>query len=84
MKKGNLLLAMCFLAVSSWTFGQDYAFKVLANKGSNEVKSGDGWLAVKTGTSLKTGDELKISENAYLGLVHSSGKPIEIKASRQL
>jgi len=33
------------------------------------VKSGDGWLAVKTGTSLKTGDELKISENAYLGLV---------------
>jgi hypothetical protein len=79
MKKGNLLLAMCFLAVSSWTFGQDYAFKVLANKGSNEVKSGDGWLAVKTGTSLKTGDELKISENAYLGLVHSSGKPIEIK-----
>ena len=79
MKKGNFLLTVGFLAVSSWTFGQDYAFKVLANKGSNEVKSGDGWLAVKTGTSLKAGDELKISENAYLGLVHSSGKPIEIK-----
>ena len=79
MKKGNILLTVGFLAVSSLTFGQDYAFKVLANKGSNEVKSGDGWLAVKTGTSLKSGDELKISENAYLGLVHSSGKPIEIK-----
>ena len=81
MKKGNILLVVSFLTVSSWSFGQgqDAVFKVLANKGNNEVKSGDGWLAVKTGTSLKKGDELKISENAYMGLVHSSGKPIEIK-----
>jgi hypothetical protein len=54
---------------------------VMANKGSNEVKSGEGWQSVKTGDRLKTGDELKISENSYVALVHSTGKPVEIKQS---
>lgn len=57
----------------------DYAFKVLANKGANEYKSGDTWQPIKTGLSLKVGDELKVSENAYLGLVSSTGKPLELK-----
>ena len=79
MKKGTILLAVGFLTVSSWAFGQDYAFKVLANKGSNEVKSGQSWQSIKTGTSLKLTDELKVSENGYLGLVSSGGKPVELK-----
>jgi hypothetical protein len=72
-----LVLAMTF----SLAQGQDYAFKVLANKGVNEVKSGDSWQPLKTGASLKAGDELKIADNAYLGLVHVSGKPMEVKQS---
>lgn len=52
---------------------------MLANKGANEVKSGDSWQPVKTGAQLKKGDELKISENASVGLVHVSGKPLEVK-----
>ena len=81
MKNGkNLMLVGAFLT-STFVFGQDYTFKVLANKGTNEVKSGDSWQALKTGSSLKAGDELKISENAYLGLVHSSGKPVELKTA---
>ena len=60
-------------------FSQDYAFKVLANKGTNELKSGNNWAPLKTGASLKIEDELKIADNAYLGLVHVSGKPVEIK-----
>jgi hypothetical protein len=81
MKNGRILLvAVGFLVATTFAFGQnDYAFKVLANKGNNEVKSGDSWVAVKTGMSLKKEDELKVSENSYLGLVHASGKPIEIK-----
>jgi hypothetical protein len=51
----------------------------LATKGSNEIKSGDSWQPVKTGASLKSGDELKITENASVGLVHTSGKPLEVK-----
>ena len=28
---------------------------------------------------MKNGDELKIVENAYIGLVYNSGKPLELK-----
>src|SRR6478752_3580469 len=79
MKKGKILLMSGFLFLNVLVYGQDYTFKVLANKGSNEMKSGNTWQAVKTGASLKTGDEIKITENSYLGLVHASGKPMELK-----
>jgi len=59
---------------------QDYAFKVLANKGANEVKSGEAWQPIKTGATLQLSDEIKLSENAYIGLVHKTGKPLELKA----
>jgi hypothetical protein len=62
---------------------QDYAFKVLVNKGQNEVKSGNAWQPVKVGSSLKSLDQLKVSQNAYLGLVHVSGKPLEVKDAGQ-
>lgn len=70
---------LLFVLLTPLAFAQDYAFKVLANKGSNEVKTGADWAPLKTGASLKTGDELKLSENAYIGLVHSTGKPMELK-----
>lgn len=79
MKNKKLFLLSAFLMAYSFVFSQDYAFKVLANKGSNEVKSGDTWQPLKTGASLKPTDEVKLSENAYLGLVHSTGRPIELK-----
>ncbi len=82
MKKGSLLLVGVFFTSFSALFAQgDYAFKVLANKGTNEIKSGDTWMAVKTGASLKKEDELKLSENSYIGLVSVDGKPLELKSS---
>ncbi len=68
-----------FILFTTIASAQDYVFKVLANKGANELKSGADWIPLKTGASLKTGDELRISENAYIGLVHVKGKPKEIK-----
>jgi len=66
--------------MSSVVFGQgDYAFKVLANKGTSEVKVGSSWQAVKIGSSLNLNDEIKVPENAYIGLVHVKGKPLELK-----
>lgn len=65
----------------SYCDAQDYAFKVLVNKGKNELKSGSNWHQLKVGLSLKDADEIKISENSYLGLVHNSGKALEIKQS---
>ena len=72
-------IALLFVLISSFANAQDYAFKVLANKGSNTMKSGADWVPLKTGATLKDGDELKIVENAYLGLVYNSGKPLELK-----
>lgn len=79
MKPRKLSLVLAFVFVSTIVFGQDYAFKVLASKGANEVKSGDSWQPLKTGAALKAGDELKIAQNAYLGLISSEGKPVELR-----
>lgn len=76
-----------FLVLSHFTFvfgvnSQDYAFKVMANKGSNELKTGSAWQALKTGDKLGKDDELKVVENAYVALVHNSGKPLELKEAK--
>ena len=81
MKTNKLIFISSFVLMFSVAIGQDYAFKVLANRGTNEIKSGDTWQAIKTGASLKSADELRLSENAYLGLIHASGKPLEVKES---
>ena len=80
MKTGRVLLGFGFFLLAIAGFSQsEYAFKVLANKGSNEYKSEGAWQAIKTGLTLNVGDELKVSENAYLGLVSVKGKPLELK-----
>lgn len=82
MKKSGILVLVGIFALISGIKAQDYAFKVMANKGSNEVKSGSAWQALKTGDKLNKQDELKVAENSYVALVHSSGKPIELKESK--
>src|SRR5258706_7717392 len=83
MKKGKILAVSGFLLISFLSRAQDEdAFRVLANKGANEVKSGDSWQPLKTGAQLKTGDELKISENASVGLVSKFGRPLEVKEAK--
>jgi hypothetical protein len=83
MKKGQILAVSGLLFISFLAGAQDeYAFRVLANKGANEVKSGDTWHPLKTGAQLKAGDELKISENASVGLVSKFGKPLEVKEAK--
>lgn len=79
MKKGRILLIVGFLACTLFSQAQNYTFRVLTNKGANEIRVGDTWQPVKTGASLNIGDELKITENATVGLVHKSGKPLEEK-----
>jgi hypothetical protein len=79
MKTVYSLLLLIVTFAWSTANAQDYVFKVLANRGENQVKTQGTWKPVKTGTSLKSGDELKVSENAYVGLVHTTGKTYEIK-----
>ncbi len=78
------VLAFLFAVLSSTgACAQDYAFKVLINKGQNDIKAGSEWIPVKVGTVLKSADELGISQNGYLGLVHATGKPLEVKEPGQ-
>lgn len=79
MKIRDLAVFLLFVLAGTVAFGQDYAFKVMANKGTNEVKSGDSWQPIKTGASLKLNDELKVADNGYLGLISAGGKPVEVK-----
>lgn len=65
------------------TSAQDYTFRVLVNKGQNTIKTGNEWAPLKVGSSLKPADELRVSQNGYLGLVHVSGKPLEVKDAGQ-
>jgi hypothetical protein len=79
MRTSKLMILAGLILVISTAFAQDYTFKVMVNKGANEVKSADAWQPVKTGASLRSEDELKVAPNAYMGLIHASGKPLEIK-----
>lgn len=81
MKIELLATVLAFFLGSFTLLAQDYAFRVIANKGAVEYKSGDAWQPVKTGTSLQASDEVKLADNAYLGLVHKTGKPMEIRES---
>lgn len=80
--KATCLVVLFLCAISADISAQDYAFKVLANKGGNEVKSGDSWMPLKTGAALRPEDVIKVAANSYLGLVHVSGKPLEVKEAK--
>ncbi len=82
MKNKTLVMVLALACMLNLAIGQKpYTFKVLANKGTNEVKTGDSWAPLKTGASLKESDEIKLGENCYVGLIHSSGKPKELKSA---
>lgn len=74
------LVFSIFFSVSS-AYGQDYTFKVLANKGANQVKKAGAADAVplKTGSTLQETDQLIVVEGSYIGLMHKSGKTIEVR-----
>jgi hypothetical protein len=82
MKSYLLLSLLTFFGSFQIALGQSYVFRVLANKGENTVRSevqNASWSPIKTGAVLKNGDQLKVSMNAYIGLVHTSGKTLELK-----
>jgi hypothetical protein len=74
-----VMLTFCFYG---YTYGQQSIFKVFANKGQIELKSGESRAPLKTGSNLKDEDVIIIGENGYVALVHSaSGTPKEIKTA---
>jgi hypothetical protein len=81
--KARLIFVLAFLLVTNALFAQTYAFKVLVSKGKTEYKSSAAsWQTIKVGSSLNPNDEVKIGENAYLGLISSQGKPLEVREAK--
>ncbi|MCC5921738.1 MAG: hypothetical protein LAT68_04440 [Cyclobacteriaceae bacterium] len=82
MKIKTLLIVVVTLFFSlNQANAQGYTFKVLANKGDNSIKKGKDWVPLKTGSTLNDSDEVKIGSSSYLGLMHSSGKTLELKSA---
>lgn len=82
MKKTySLILTMVLLLSASVVFGQGYTFRVLANKGQNQVKKAgtSAPVALKTGSTLNSGDELIVGSGSYIGLMHKTGKTLEVR-----
>ena len=83
-----LKLLLVFGLLFSLTVGEaaakKFVFSVLASNGKVEVKEKSGsWKKLKTGAKLFEGDKVKISRNAYLGLVHKSGKALQVKEANE-
>lgn len=84
MKQRSFLFVLAFVLLTHTAFAQapTYAFKVLMSKGKSEVKTAKTWETLKIGTALKASDEIRVSDNAYLGLIHADGKPLEIREAK--
>ncbi|WP_436517576.1 hypothetical protein [Ekhidna sp. To15] len=77
----SIAITIMFVFVVGVANGQGYTFRVLANKGQNKVKKegASAAVALKTGATLSDGDQLIASQGAYIGLMHKSGKTLEVR-----
>lgn len=81
--KTLLSTATLLLFLTCTALGQGYIFRVLANKGANQVKRAQSGETqpLKTGATLNSGDEIIASNGAYIGLMHKTGKTIEVRTA---
>lgn len=79
----SIAITIMFVFVVGVANGQGYTFRVLANKGQNKVKKegAASAVALKTGATLSDGDQLIASQGAYIGLMHKSGKTLEVRTA---
>jgi hypothetical protein len=70
------LFTVAGLMMSVYTMAQTEVFKVLASRGKNTLSDGS---AIFAGKKLGANDVVKVSESSYLGLIHNSGKTLEVK-----
>lgn len=75
-----LLIATCNISIAQ--SNKSFVFRVLANKGVNHVKkAADGKkVSLRPGITLMADDEIIASTGAYIGLMHRTGRTIELRA----
>lgn len=73
------IIVLALMLAATVSYGQSFSFRVLANKGENQVKRNGQTEPLKTGSSLFSGDEIIAVEGSYIGLMHKTGKTYEVK-----
>ncbi|MBY0426217.1 MAG: hypothetical protein K2Q22_11315 [Cytophagales bacterium] len=71
-----IALAVLFAALNGQA---QETFKVLASRGTNSFLVNGASSKLVTGTKLNNGATVTVGENSYVGLVHKSGKSVELK-----
>lgn len=74
ISKSIFTVAVCSIALL--TNAQTEVFKVLASRGNNTLSDGSKVFA---GKKLMPNDVIKLADNSYLGLIHNSGRTLELK-----
>ena len=76
MKKYFLLTVVCIIALgfAVSTFAKDPEFRVLGKKGNVQVQGKE----INTGDAVNRNDKIVVKEASYLGLVHNTGRTVEI------
>ena len=82
MKIISSISIITLLLLSNTVIGQGYVFRVLANRGDNQVLKVDGTTQpLKTGAKLNAGESILAGNGAYIGLMHKTGKTIEVRTA---
>lgn len=71
------ILTILLLSITSLVFAQapKEEFKVLSHKGANTVNN----KPLATGTKLFSSDKITVATGGYIGLLHKSGKTLELR-----
>lgn len=79
MKKFVFSILSLLIAVN---IAQANDFKVLSKSGKSAIKSGKSWNDIKVGNMLKSNDQIKLENKAYLVLMYIKNKrTIELKTA---
>jgi hypothetical protein len=71
---------IAFFIVYSLSLAEEPEFRVLGVKGTVKLESKNNvWKDIKAGDQIFKNGKIKVDEASYLGLVHISGRTIEIK-----
>ncbi len=81
MKTNFITLILTLVLSVSLVYGQDFAFRVMATKGENNVLTGGEWQPLKTGTKIQENETIKVGSDSYVGLYHHTGRTLELKSS---
>lgn len=80
----NKYIKLCLVATGVLCFGsanaQDAIFRVLATKGDCATKSSDAKQNLTVGKKVFKQDVVEVGNGSYLGLMHKTGKTLELKS----